>query len=244
MRWSHWESFSEKWGPDVCLAEWAGNAFLERRVNIRPRKKWYARNFGQETKNEGRRSQWWHRKQGRSRILLFGSRGPCSWTGNRALLIRTLKATPQNLGSLSQAIWSHHVCLPKQWWSWEWHFWWYSLLRQLSETDSEHFYTIQPKLGGQKLTLSFFEYLFKKSCLFVYLQISKLVGFLLLKNEDTQTFLCGCKSIFRSLRIPRRLVVWWAEGARIAWSCLLATGRSPTDSHRGLAYVWALRCCH
>lgn len=58
MRWSRWESFSEKWGLNVLLSEGAGNAFLESRVNIRPKKQQYASNFGQETTNEGRRSPW------------------------------------------------------------------------------------------------------------------------------------------------------------------------------------------
>lgn len=87
-------------------------------------------------------------------------------------LIRTVKLritfTAQNVSSLSRAVWSHHICLPKKRASGEWRFWWHSLLSQVNKTDSKHFYPSQQKLRGQPLTLSFFAYFFKKSLFFFF----------------------------------------------------------------------------
>ena len=69
--WNSWESFTEKWGLNMCLVGWTGNAFPEeeRRVNVRPRKTQYAQNFGEENRNKSWKSQRWCRKAGKSRTI-------------------------------------------------------------------------------------------------------------------------------------------------------------------------------
>ena len=73
------------------------------------------------------------------------------------------------------------TCLPKKWTSREWCFWGCALFSKPKKTNSEHIYTIQPKLRGQQLPLLLFEHFFLKSHL--SLQIFEFLGLLLFRMK-------------------------------------------------------------